>query len=83
MLESSNPDVAQVASGALRNLVFKNLENKISVQKYGGIAKVLNLLKRTESTETKRQVTGRKLLYIRISKALHSIEKLYYCFSVV
>ncbi|XP_015255516.1 PREDICTED: plakophilin-1-like [Cyprinodon variegatus] len=58
MLESSNPDVAQVASGALRNLVFKNLENKISVQKYGGIAKVLNLLKRTESTETKRQVTG-------------------------
>ncbi|XP_012711704.3 plakophilin-1 [Fundulus heteroclitus] len=58
MLESLQQGPAQAASGALRNLIYRNKENKILVQKYGGIAKALNLMKRTKSTETKKQVTG-------------------------
>ncbi|KAM4571572.1 plakophilin-1 isoform 1-T2 [Fundulus diaphanus] len=58
MLESQHQGPAQAASGALRNLIYQDKENKMLVQKYGGIAKALNLMKRTSSTETKKQVTG-------------------------
>lgn len=58
MLDSSNSSLQKAASGALRNLVFKNMDNKIEVQKSGGIAKVLNQMKNTKSTETQRQLAG-------------------------
>ncbi|MEQ2283024.1 hypothetical protein AMECASPLE_006850 [Ameca splendens] len=58
ILESDNPSVTQAASGALRNLVFKNIHNKTKVHECGGIAKALNLLKNTKCTETKKQLTG-------------------------
>lgn len=59
LLRSGNPQVCQVAAGALRNLVFKNQNNKLEVQRCGGIAKALQLLKETDSTETQKQITGR------------------------
>lgn len=58
LLRSSNPDVSQAAAKALRNLVFNNLDNKLQVQDCDGIAKSLQLLKETDSTETQKQVTG-------------------------
>lgn len=58
LLRSGNPQVCQVAAGALRNLVFKNQNNKLEVQRCGGIAKALQLLKETDSTETQKQITG-------------------------
>ncbi|MEQ2248642.1 hypothetical protein ILYODFUR_021020 [Ilyodon furcidens] len=58
ILESNNPSVTQAASGALRNLVFKNIHNKTKVHECGGIAKALNLMKNTKCTETKKQLTG-------------------------
>ncbi|XP_041860422.1 plakophilin-1 [Melanotaenia boesemani] len=58
LLRSPNPDVSQVAAGALRNLVFKDQKNKLVVQDCGGIAKALQLLQETDSTETQKQVTG-------------------------
>lgn len=60
LLRSSNPAVSLAAAGALRNLVFKHQFNKMEVQHCGGIAKALQLLKETNSTETQKQVTGRK-----------------------
>lgn len=61
LLDSPNPQVSQTAAGALRNLVFKNQVNKMEVYDCGGVAKALNLLKKTDSTETKKQITGRNL----------------------
>ncbi|XP_035760102.1 plakophilin-1-like, partial [Neolamprologus brichardi] len=58
LLRSGNPQVCQVAAGALRNLVFQNQSNKLEVQRCGGIAKALQLLKETDSTETQKQITG-------------------------
>lgn len=60
ILRSTNPGVNKAAAGALRNLVFKNLDNKLEVQHCGGIAKALQLLKETDSTETRKQITGRQ-----------------------
>lgn len=58
LLQSPSPEVSQAAAGALRNLVFKEQNNKREVQHCMGIAKALHLLKETDSTETEKQVTG-------------------------
>ncbi|XP_040905951.1 plakophilin-1 isoform X2 [Toxotes jaculatrix] len=58
LLRSPSPGVSQAAAGALRNLVFKNHNNKLEVQHCDGIAKSLQLLKETDSTETQKQITG-------------------------
>lgn len=58
LLRSPNSGVSQAAAGALRNLVFKDQNNKLEVQHCGGIAKALQLLKETDSTETRKQITG-------------------------
>lgn len=62
LLRSPNSAVNQAAAGALRNLVFKHQGNKLEVQRCGGIAKALQLLKETDSPETQKQITGRKFL---------------------
>lgn len=61
LLRSPSPAVNQAAAGALRNLVFKHESNKMEVQHCGGIAKALQLLKETDSTETQKQITGETL----------------------
>ncbi|TWW56707.1 Plakophilin-1 Band-6 protein [Takifugu flavidus] len=58
LLRSPHPGVSQASAGALRNLVFKHQCNKLEVQHCGGIAKALQLLKETNSTETQKQITG-------------------------
>lgn len=62
LLRSPNPGVSQASAGALRNLVFKDQDNKLEVQHCEGIAKSLQLLKETDSTETQKQITGRTFL---------------------
>lgn len=73
LLRSPNPGVSQAAAGALRNLVFKHQDNKLEVQHCGGIAKALQLLKETDSTETQKQITGRTFLLGQDLKLLGSI----------
>ncbi|KAM6983186.1 plakophilin-1 [Tautogolabrus adspersus] len=58
LLRSPQPGVNQAAAGALRNLVFRDHDNKLEVQHCEGIAKSLQLLKETDSTETQKQITG-------------------------
>ncbi|XP_074538302.1 plakophilin-1 [Halichoeres trimaculatus] len=58
LLRSPNPGVSQAAAGALRNLVFRDHNNKLEVQHCSGISKALQLLKETDSTETQKQITG-------------------------
>lgn len=64
LLRSSSPGVSQAAAGALRNLVFKHHDNKLEVQHCSGIAKALQLLKETDSTETQKQITGRVFFFV-------------------
>ncbi|KAM6924862.1 plakophilin-1 [Xenentodon cancila] len=58
LLLSPNPGVVLAAAGALRNLVFKNRNNKLKVQHCDGVAKALTIMKETDSTETQKQITG-------------------------
>ncbi|KAL4658556.1 plakophilin-1-like [Arapaima gigas] len=58
LLQSTSPQVQQTAAGALRNLVFKNNISKLEVQKCGGIEEALVLLKKTDSAEIQKHVTG-------------------------
>ncbi|XP_030623686.1 plakophilin-1 [Chanos chanos] len=58
LLRSPKPHIQQTAAAALRNLVFKNTENKLQVSACGGIEEALSLLKETGSTETQKQLTG-------------------------
>lgn len=75
LLRSPNSGVSQAAAGALRNLVFKDQNNKLEVQHCGGIAKALQLLKETDSTETRKQITGRTF-YLDTVLTFNSIERL-------
>ncbi|KAM3618062.1 uncharacterized protein V6R79_014747 [Siganus canaliculatus] len=58
LLQSPNVGVSQAAAGALRNLVFKHQGNKLEFEHCGGVAKALQLLKATDSTEVQKQITG-------------------------
>ncbi|KAM9799018.1 plakophilin-1 [Syngnathus typhle] len=58
LLNSSNPDLTQTTSAALRNLAFKNNDNKEEIQHCGGITSAVALLRQTDSTEIQRQLTG-------------------------
>lgn len=60
LLRSPSPQVQQTASAALRNLAFKDADNKEVVQRCGGITEALALLRDTDSTETQKQLTGRE-----------------------
>lgn len=58
LLRSRNVHVHQTASAALRNLSFKNNNNKEEIDRCGGIAEAVALLRDTDSAETQKQLTG-------------------------
>ncbi|KAL1249641.1 hypothetical protein QQF64_020646 [Cirrhinus molitorella] len=58
LLKSGNPQLQQTAAAALRNLVFKNKDNKLEVEKCDGVEVILTLLRDTNVTETQKQLTG-------------------------
>lgn len=59
LLHSPNPTLRQTASAALRNLAFKNNDSKAEIQRCGGIASAVALLRETDSLEIQKQLTGR------------------------
>lgn len=59
LLRSPNQNVQQAAAGALRNLVFRSITNKLETRRQNGIREAVNLLRRTGSTEIQKQLTGR------------------------
>lgn len=58
LLRSPSVHVRQTASAALRNLSFKNNNNKEEIDRCGGIAEAVALLRDTNSAETQKQLTG-------------------------
>lgn len=60
LLRSTNQNVQQAAAGALRNLVFRSVPNKLETRRQGGIREAVSLLRRSGSTEIQKQLTGRQ-----------------------
>lgn len=60
LLRSPNQNVQQAAAGALRNLVFRSVTNKLETRRQGGIREAVGLLKRTGNAEIQKQLTGRE-----------------------
>ncbi|XP_053171541.1 plakophilin-1 [Scomber japonicus] len=58
LLSSPSLNVSQTASAALRNLSFKNSNNKDAIQRCGGITEAAALLRDTNSVEIQKQLTG-------------------------
>ncbi|XP_062272197.1 plakophilin-1 [Scomber scombrus] len=58
LLSSPSLSVSQTASAALRNLSFKNSNNKDAIQRCGGITEAAALLRDTNSVEIQKQLTG-------------------------
>ncbi|XP_056588589.1 plakophilin-1 [Triplophysa dalaica] len=58
LLKSENLDIQQTVSAALRNVVFKDSENKSTVKLYGGIKVILDLVQSNKDVEIQKQLTG-------------------------
>lgn len=58
LLRSPSVQVHQTASAALRNLSFKNNNNKEEIDRCGGIAEAVTRVRDTDSAETQKQLTG-------------------------
>lgn len=59
LLRSPSAQVRHTASAALRNLSFKNNSAKEQIDRCGGIAEAVALLRDTDSAgETQKQLTG-------------------------
>ncbi|XP_058619096.1 plakophilin-1 isoform X2 [Onychostoma macrolepis] len=58
LLKSDNPQLQQTAAAALRNLVFKDHNNKLEVDNCEGLEAILTLLRITNVIETQKQLTG-------------------------
>ncbi|XP_048468153.1 plakophilin-1 [Rhincodon typus] len=58
LLGIKNNNVQQSVCGALRNAVYKNVNNKLEVKKNGGIKPILQILRETNDLETQKQITG-------------------------
>ncbi|XP_048358192.1 plakophilin-2 [Sphaerodactylus townsendi] len=58
VLNVQNEEIQRAASGALRNLVYEDNDNKLEVSEQKGIPILLRLLRQTGDVETKKQITG-------------------------
>ncbi|XP_051517331.1 plakophilin-1-like isoform X2 [Myxocyprinus asiaticus] len=58
LLKVENSQLQQTASAALRNVVYKDSNNKLQVESCGGLEPILTLLRDTNITETQKQLTG-------------------------
>lgn len=61
LLRNPSAQVHQTASAALRNLSFKNNNSKEQIDRCGGIAEAVALLRDADSAETQKQLTGARL----------------------
>ncbi|XP_059383270.1 plakophilin-1 isoform X2 [Carassius carassius] len=58
LLKCDNPQLQQITAAALRNVVFKDNNNKLEVESCEGIEAILTLLRNTNIIETQKHLTG-------------------------
>lgn len=61
LFNSEAQKVQQFATGAARNLIYENMENKLALIEAGGIPKLLQALKEQDD-EIQKNITGKHLL---------------------
>lgn len=61
LFNSEAQKVQQYATGAARNLIYENMENKVALIEAGGIPKLMEALRETDD-ELQKNITGNHLL---------------------
>lgn len=67
LLKIDNEEVQRAAAGALRNVVYKNGDNKKDVTDEDGLTVILKLLNETHDKETVCQLAGQVFRYLLFS----------------
>lgn len=57
LFNSENQEVQRYATGATRNLIYENMENKVALIEAGGIPKLIQALKEQDD-ELRKNITG-------------------------
>lgn len=60
LFNSGNEEVQRYATGATRNLIYENMDNKVALIEEGGIPQLVEALKEPDD-ELCKNVTGRNL----------------------
>ena len=61
LFNSDNQEVQRFATGATRNLIYENMENKVALIEEGGIPQLVEALKEPDD-ELRKNITGRNIL---------------------
>lgn len=65
LFNNSNQEVQRHATGAMRNLIYDNVENKVALVEENGIYELMHTL-REQDDELRKNVTG-KITFHRVS----------------
>lgn len=60
LFNSDSQEVQRFATGATRNLIYENMENKVALIDEGGIPQLVEALKEPDD-ELRKNITGRKI----------------------
>lgn len=67
LFNSENQEVQRFATGATRNLIYENMENKAALIEEGGIPQLVEALREPDD-ELRKNITGRKFPVIKVKK---------------
>lgn len=59
LFNTGNEEVQRYATGATRNLIYENMENKVALIEAGGIPKLVEALKEPDD-ELRKNITGKR-----------------------
>lgn len=59
LFNSPDPEVQRFTTGAARNLIYENMNNKVALIEEGGIPQLIEALKEPDD-ELRKNITGRK-----------------------
>lgn len=60
LFSSEHQEVQRFATGATRNLIYENMDNKVALIEEGGIPQLIEALKENDD-ELRKNITGRKM----------------------
>lgn len=61
LFNSESQEVQRFATGATRNLIYENMDNKVALIEEGGIPQLVEALKEPDD-ELRKNITGREIL---------------------
>lgn len=59
LFNSDHQEVQRFATGATRNLIFENMDNKVALIEEGGVPQLIEALRENDD-ELRKNITGRK-----------------------